>query len=108
MTVQDGTFQLCPYWSMWRQKLHSNKKMTCNGLTFNEGEWGIGESIPKVNGISCNSSSPKVREFGNSNSLASLENDTPITLKKQTKRSWESPKIEMPYKLRNKKIKEKI
>jgi len=45
--------------------------MTCNGLTFDEGELGIKESIPKVDGISCNSSSPKVREFGDSNSSAS-------------------------------------
>ncbi len=82
--------------------------MTCNGLTFNEGELGIGESIPKVDGISCNFSSPKVHELGDSNSSASLENDTPITLRKQTKSSWESPKIEVPYKLKNKKIKERI
>jgi hypothetical protein len=82
--------------------------MACNGLTFDEGEQGIGESIPKVNGISCNSSSRKVHEFGVSNSSTSLENDSPINLKKQTKRSWESPKIEVPYKLRNKKIKERI
>jgi hypothetical protein len=40
--------------------------------------------------------------------LVSLENDTLITLKKQTKRSWESPKIEMPYKLRNKKSKKEF
>jgi len=82
--------------------------MTCNGLTFNEGEQGIGESILKVDGISCNFSSPKVCEFGDSNSSTSLENDTLITLKKQTKRSWESPKIEVPYKLKNNKIKERI
>jgi hypothetical protein len=82
--------------------------MTCNGLTFDEGELGIGESIPKFDGISCNFNSPKVHEFGDSNFSISLENDTSITLKKQTKRSWESPKIEVPYKLRNKKIKENI
>ncbi len=78
--------------------------MACNGLTFDEGELRIGESIPKFDGMSCNSSSPKVREFGDSNFSASLENDTPITLKGQTKRNRESPKIEGPYKLRNKKI----
>jgi hypothetical protein len=82
--------------------------MTCNGLTFDEGELGIKESIPKVDGISCNSSSPKVREFGDANSSASLENNTLITFKKQIKRSWESPKIEVSYKLKNKKIKEII
>jgi hypothetical protein len=69
--------------------------MTCNGLTFNEGELGIKESIPKVDGISCNSNSPKVREFGDSNSSTSLENNTLIILKKQIKRSWESPKNEV-------------
>jgi hypothetical protein len=59
--------------------------MTCNGFNFDEGELGIGESIPKVDGISCNSSSPKVRELGDSNSSTSLENNTSITLKNKQK-----------------------
>jgi len=77
-------------------------------ITFDEGEQGIGESTPKVDCILCNSGSPKVCEFGDSNSSSSLENDMSITLKKQTKRSWESSKIKVPYKLRNEKIKENI
>jgi hypothetical protein len=72
-------------------------------ITFDEGEWGIGESTPKVDRISCNSSLPKVHEFEDSNSFASLKTNT-----LQTKRSWESSKIEVLYKLRNKKIKERI
>jgi hypothetical protein len=35
-------------------------KITCNGLTSNEGKQGIGESTPKVDGISCSFCSPRI------------------------------------------------
>jgi hypothetical protein len=69
--------------------------MKCNGLTFDEGEGGTRESTPKVNGISHNSNSPKALKFSNSTSYASLGNDTLITFKKQTKKTCESPKIQV-------------
>jgi hypothetical protein len=53
-------------------------KITWNRITFGEGKQGI-ESTPEVDGISCNSSSLKVREFDDSISFASLGNDSSIT-----------------------------
>jgi hypothetical protein len=55
-------------------------------MTFtSKGKQGSGESIPKINDISSNFSSMKVREFGNSTSSSSSGNDTPITRKKKEK-----------------------
>jgi len=53
-------------------------KITWNRITFGEGKQGI-ESIPEVDGISCNSSSLKAREFDDSICFASLENKSLIT-----------------------------
>jgi len=53
--------------------------MTCNGLTSDESKRGIGESTPKVDGISHNYNSPKAPNFGNSIVHVSLGNDKLIT-----------------------------
>ncbi len=68
--VQARTF---PYLTLLKHatmKTPFKLKITWNRLTFGEGKQGI-ESTPKVNGISCNFSSLKVREFDDSISFAS-------------------------------------